>query len=149
MNVMDKIAVVVIAIIVFSLATAAGIQYSDDTPPTIFKKEDVLTHEVKAGGIFEVQFVIERIRNDCRVSVARLFYDGEGFRWPAVDENFPVNPGPIGPDAFKEQLVVPEGARPGKAIFRSVRTYWCNTVQRLLDKPVIVRTPDVEFTIVP
>lgn len=146
---MDKVALVILAVIAVGFSAALGYWYQDRVPPTKIISEEVWNRAVRPGEFLYLDVVVERTRNDCRVHVERIIFDGIGARIPLPDEDFGAQPGETGRAAsFKEPVFIPNYAAPGEARYRAIRSYWCNPLQRIFDWPVIVRTEDHPFRIV-
>lgn len=142
-----------VAIIIGALVIAGAgmltIWFIDRDPPVEFRSIEVVTKEVRPGDPVKVRFSLIRKRNDCHVVIDRLLFDGEGVRSPVEDEDFNASPGPLGKDVFMERLMLSDHAEPGEGRVRTIRAYFCNPIQRWFGDPIIVRTPDVPFTILP
>jgi hypothetical protein len=75
-------------------------------------------------------------------------FDGKRTRHRLPTEEFLTAPGPVGLDEFAIPIEITKAMAGGKAHYRSVRSYYCNPLQRILTWPIIVIPPDAEFEIV-
>lgn len=114
----------------------------DRSFPITVKEETVSVQSTQST--IRISYEIFRCRQ-CSLILEQLLYDGQGDRLPIAPVRFPVAPGPPGPDRFGIKIEIPPGFVEGRARYRAIRLYYCNPVQRLLDWPIILNSPDVEF----
>lgn len=106
---------------------------------------------VTPGACVAVVWSVRIIRN-CVPSehsnITRRIVDGENVAWPiaAVAGLYGTGTLPSSSDRLVRYLVLPSGAAPGRAIYKSSASYACNPLQRLV-WPVVVDTPDITFVI--
>jgi hypothetical protein len=130
------------ALTFIGLCGVIGFWGQDRSPPITVKQETVQVSLQE--GYIRVAYDIERHRQ-CSLTLEQLLYDGQGDRLPIEPVYFPIAPGPTGPDRFGIKITVPKGFAPGQARYRAIRLYYCNPVQRLLNWPIVLNVPDVEF----
>lgn len=146
---MDKIIVTILGAIGIAFAGMVGYWYQANDPPTKILREEVINHAVNPGTTLFLEIVTDRSRNDCKIHVERMIFDGQNTRMALPDEDWEAQPGELGVSRpFREPVFIPHDAAPGNAVYRAIRSYWCNPIQRFFDRPLIVRTDDHAFRIV-
>lgn len=131
-----------------ALAGIVGYWSQDREVPAKLVDHRILTPVITDGGVVKVIYVLERSKA-CRVRVEQVVYDSENVRFPASDLDFAIDPGrqKLGRDTIGMAVQIPPWFARGPAIHRAVRAYYCNPLQKLLDWPVILIGPDVEFKV--
>jgi len=102
------------------------------------------TAYVSPGGTLRIHIEANRNRN-CRVHLEHTIFDGLNGRHTLPDDDFIIDPGPLGKDVYEIVLTVPRTAAEGSARYRSNRAYYCNPLQRILGWPIV--SPPFESTV--
>lgn len=124
----------------------------DREPPYSEHAGKTIPHEVKAGDQITVEWQM-RVNRVCPGYIAREIVDSQNVLWnydvqPSIrrEQQFDVAGAPR-LTRLRRSFTIPEQAAPGPARYRSLSCYICNPIQQLW--PVCIRTPDVNFTILP
>jgi hypothetical protein len=134
--------------VIIAFSALLGWWVVDNNEPIEIISVSAMTPQIKAGETLKVRFNIERKRR-CHVRVDHIVFDSDRLRVARSDEDFLAGSGPVGPDFFAVSFPLPLQLSSGDAVYRSVRAYYCNPLQHLLDMPIKVFTPDVKFVILP
>lgn len=129
----------------FSLAT----MLVDRNPPIVFHERYAMNNDVPQGGILSVSLIEEHMRY-CKSGDYRWVIDSEQTKHTIT--SFSVSKAsPYAVGKFHEQrdVTIPLAASLGPARYYIEAYYYCNILQRILDWPIIVRSPDVRFNVIP
>lgn len=139
--------VLVLGVIV---AGTLGYWIQDRDIPAKIVEYRVVTPRVEQGGVVKIIYVLERVKY-CKVHVEQVIYDHQNIRYPGPDLDFAIDPGrqKMGRDEVGMATKLPDWFSPGTAIHRAVRAYYCNPLQRVIDWPVVLIGPDLEFEVTP
>lgn len=113
--------------------------------PIQFISREAIEDEVPQGGILTVQFTIERNRV-CKSEINRWLIDSQHVKHAITSYTTALVP-TLGRISDQREITVPIGASTGKAVYYVENYYYCNVLQRIFEWPIIVRSPDVDFTI--
>lgn len=135
-----------------SIAFLTGAWMLDRKPPVEFISAVVATPAINPGGTVRIEYVVDRIRN-CHVTIEHVLFDSGRGRYAVGDEDYIVDPGPLGADEYAVVITVPTNFPAGVARYRSARSYYCNPLQRFFDWPIIVppfreQVRDLHFQVV-
>jgi hypothetical protein len=134
-------------IAVISISAVLGYWAQDRSLPITVLSEVAEPERVRTEDILRVRYQLRRHRM-CSVILEQDVFDGKRTRHRLPTEEFLTAPGPVGLDEFAIPIEITKAMAGGKAHYRSVRSYYCNPLQRILTWPIIVIPPDAEFEIV-
>lgn len=123
-----------------------GLAISDRRPPLVFEGARALSVSVPQGGTISVEYNVYRWRI-CTVFADRDVVDSDGTRHVISEFTRGLSPF-VGRETFQRTITIPENAALGPARYEVRLRYYCNPVHRL-GFPILVRAPDVSFTITP
>lgn len=137
----------IIGAFVIVVSGILGYWAQDRDDPIVNYRAEIVTPKVEQGGVLKVRHTFDRKR-ECHVILEQLTYDAEGVRTAHANEDYAVAPGGVGPERFITALKLPITATVGEARYRAIRAYHCNPLQKLLDLPIVVLSPDLTYTVV-
>lgn len=138
-------------VVVFALACFGSFNLAtmiiDRDPPVEFKSRVALTPVVQQGGTLIVEAVVERSRI-CKTDIRRWVTDSEGTRHAI--SSYTVSPFTgLGIIKSTVEVTIPSAVPTGPAQYHIETDYYCNFVQRLMGWPIRVKSPFVQFLVVP
>lgn len=139
-----------VAISILTVAFTLFSWWTDKAPPLRIVDAKQRATLVQRGGYLPIDYVIQRSRT-CAGSLQRVFIDSQDV--VQLIEPYPVNysDGDQSPDAVRVtvSVPVPVGAALGPARYQAIFHFQCNPLQRLLGTGIEVRTPLIEFEVLP
>jgi hypothetical protein len=136
--------------IVFLLAVLGSFSLAamlvDREPPTQFLERKALSDKVPQGGVLTVQFKLKRYRI-CRAEVFRWVIDSERTKH-AISSFTTTSDSNLGEISDVREISLPPAVAVGPAVYYVEAEYYCNTLQWILDWPIVVRSPDARFEVV-
>jgi hypothetical protein len=141
----------IIGAIIFGLACLGSFNLAmliiDREPPVVFKERVTLTPAVTQGGVLVVKAVVERSRV-CRSEIRRWVTDVEGTRHAI--SSYTVSPfSGLGTIESTVEITVPSAVPLGPAQYHIEADYYCNFVQQIMNWPIRVKSPFVQFIVTP
>jgi hypothetical protein len=145
----------ILGITIFIISIAGSMNMAlmliDREPPIIYIERKANNKEVPQGGVLSLTYTIERNRL-CSSVLNRWIVDSQQIRHiVAAYTQSPLvsNQGiALGRVTETREITVPVAVAEGPAIQYLEAMYYCNTLQRIFDWPIIVRSPDIRFTVV-
>ena len=115
-------------------------------PPIESYSRAFLPHDiVRPGQAVQIYAMAYRSRGGCASRAERRWTDAAG-RLVVPPEIFAIGERPKGFEAYQGQAVIPPEARPGLLTMRTVVTFTCNAIQRLVGGAHFP-LPDHHFTV--
>lgn len=139
---------IIIAMFVVVPSAILGYWAQDWDDPITDYKASVVSQKLEQGGMLKVRHTFVRQRK-CHVHLEQATFDAQDVRTIYPDEDYVVSPGDIGQEDFVTAMQIPLTMAPGTAKYRAVRSYTCNPLQTLLQMPIIVVSPDLQFEVIP
>lgn len=140
------------ALVAIGLAAPAAYWMTETLPPLEVVDARVVEGKVTRGEHLHVRYDL-RYHKACRGYVSRMVSDSLGIVHliePTRTFN-PLNPGmhvtPGTVSDLRVRIPVPTGAAPGPATYQARIEYYCNPLQRFLDRPIVFLTPEIDFVI--
>jgi hypothetical protein len=121
----------------------------DRTPPYTFEHVEVSPDNVVQGGEIEITFIIKQNRPPCDPGLIYREYKGATGQIHVFDPIQRSRSPTVVDNKFTRVGRIPAQIAPGPAVYRGSACYTCNPLQSWLRWPVCVRTPDVEFNVIP
>jgi len=137
-------------IVPFSFLVVIGslvVWYFDTAPPLTIATVEVRTYAVPRGGELTIDYQIEQHRA-CPGSLQRVIVDSQDVVQFVEPQDFSATAA----SRLRRLTVsvpVPVGAATGIARYQAVLSFECNPLQRLFGKTIEVRTPAIEFEVLP
>jgi hypothetical protein len=123
-----------------------GYWAQDRSPPITVISEITETPVVNTGEVLQIRYQINRHRQ-CSLVLEHDIFDGKRIRHRLDTQEFLTSPGPVGPDEFAIAVDITSSMAGGRATYRSVRSYYCNPLQRWFTWPIVVTPSDIPFII--
>jgi hypothetical protein len=121
----------------------------DRAPPYTFEDVEVSPHNVPQGGEIYITFTVKQNRPPCDPGLIYREFKGATGQLHVFDPIMRSRPPIIENNKFTRISRLPAQIVPGPAVYRGAACYTCNPLQSWLRWPVCVRTPDVEFNVIP
>ncbi|QWY83367.1 hypothetical protein [Rhizobium phage RHph_X3_2] len=141
----------VAGVVVFLLAILGSFSLAamlvDRQPPTQFLERKALNDKVPQGGVLSVHFKVRRDRL-CRAEVFRWVIDSEHTKH-AISSFTTALDSTLGEISDVREISLPPAVAVGPAVYYVEAEYYCNTLQWIFDWPIVVRSPDAHFEVVP
>lgn len=140
--------VIVAASLVF-IAITAVIWSFDTVPPVKFVTAHIERSTVEPGSFLQIDYEVDTERL-CPGDLQRVIADGRNvlhFIEPYTFTQTGRTAKAIGKKNVRVSIPVPLGASPGSAKYQAIVRYYCNPLQRFLNRAIEVETPLIEFTI--
>lgn len=141
----------VAGVIIFALAVLGSFSLAamlvDRQPPTEFLAKKALSDKVPQGGVLTVQFKVRRDRL-CRAEVFRWVIDAQHTKH-AISSFTTGSDSSLGEVSDTREISLPPAVAVGPATYYLEAEYYCNTLQWILDWPIVVRSPNAYFEIIP
>ena len=122
----------------------------DTTPPYEYDAGSsyVIPSKTQAGHQVTVHWKLSRVNRVCPGTVTRSVVDAVTKVRITYDPALAAQSVVPGDDELNRTFLLPSGISPGKKLYYADGSYGCNLLQRWW-KPLVVRTPTLEFEILP
>ena len=137
-------------IVPFSFFVVIGslvVWYFDTAPPLSIATVEVREHAVPRGGELTIDYQVEHHRA-CPGVLQRVIVDSQDVVQFVEPQDF-MSSGGSEVKRLTVYVPVPVGAATGIARYQAVLQFQCNPLQRLLGSAIEVRTPAIEFEVLP
>lgn len=137
-----------VAILLIGLSAVLGYWVQDREAPVEITASKILTPVVKPGEPVKIVYTLTR-KKICHVKVEQVLYDHDRVRYSPTVIDYVADPGAkiMGDDPVGLAIEVPKHFAPGTAFHRAVRAYYCNPVHEILQWPIVLVGPDLEFEV--
>jgi len=119
---------------------------TDRYPPVETIRIEIDPRPVQPGEQMKVQYDVIRHRV-CETLYFQTLIDGAGVRWDLPELRLEVRPTDLGEERRAVAVTIPDKSAVGNAIYRNLRRYYCNPLQRLFNWPIVTASPNVAFHI--
>lgn len=139
----------IVAVSLVFIAVSAIIWSFDTAPPVKFISARLEQSSVDPGSFLQIDYEVETERL-CPGDLQRVVADGRNvlhFIEPYTFTQTGKTANAIGKRNVRVSIPVPVGASPGAAKYQAILRYYCNPLQRFLNRAIEVETPLIEFTI--
>ena len=137
----------VLAVWMLGLSGMVGFWMTDRTLPSVTYSIRPVSNEVWQGRFISVEWVIDRVKY-CETTRSDHIIDAKNERWSMPQQQFVMQPGPLGREKIVTLTPIPMWIPTGQATLRVQLAYYCNPMQKWFTGPV-TETSEVRFEIIP
>ena len=144
---------IIVRVLAVVIVPPAAWWWLDRSPAISVDGYEVATPNVPRGGSLKIRYHVNFLRR-CSGDGNRLFKDAAGVSIPAESYKFRDGIGRNGepvpldnPQWVSVESIVPVTATPGKAQYQNVSDFFCNPLQRFLQRGVDFTYPLIRFNV--